>query len=434
MKDSSHFPTLSSRRDFIKKSSFLLGGLFAHKSWGAASEAPYFKSNIPHVLRVMGTHVTLQEPIRQRAEKELGIKIIFEPGGSAEVLQKAAAFPESFDIYEQWSNSINILWNAQSIQPIEIEHLTYWNEINSLTKKGKLSQNARMGAGDAPHKILFIQPDGTLGTRASNIISFMPYVHNTDSFGYDTRFIERGVPYETESWGWLFDEQWKGKVALVNAPTIGLFDAALAAEAKGLMTFKDIGNMTREEVDTLFNILIELKQQGHFSGFWNSVPESVDFFSTGRTVIASMFSPGISALNGKNIPVVYAAPKEGYRAWHGVMCLSSMAEGYAKEAAYKFMNWWLSGWAGAFIARQGYYISNPERSRDLLSVDEWNYWYEGKETKIDLQGTDGKISVRAGSRRNGGSYLNRFNNVAVWNTVMDTYEYSLPRWHEFILS
>ena len=136
----------------------------------------------------------------------------------------------------------------------------------------------------------------------------------------------------------------------------------------------------------------------------------------------------------QNIPVVYAAPKEGYRAWHGVMCLSSKTEGHIKDAAYKYMNWWLSGWPGAFIARQGYYISNPQRSRDLLSDDEWNYWYAGKPTNVALTNTHGRVSIKPGEVRNGGSYENRFGNVAVWNTVMDTYEYSLPRWHEFLLS
>ncbi len=397
-------------------------------------KAPFVHAKKRQTLRVLGTHVTLQEELRIRAQKELDIDIIFEPGGSAEVLQKASSTPDSFDLYEQWSDSMNVLWRSDAIQPIEIERLTYWKEINNLTKTGYISENSKIGAGDAPHKLIYVQNDGTLGSKSTEKISFLPYVHNTDSFGYDTRHIERGIPYETESWGWLFDDKYKGKVALVNAPTIGIFDAALAAQAKGLMTFKDIGNMTHDEVDQLFNIMIELKQNGHFSGLWNSVPESVEFFSSGRTVIASMFSPGVSSLNGRNIPVVYAAPKEGYRAWHGVMCLSSKTEGYAKEAAYKYMNWWLSGWPGAFIARQGYYISNPQRSRDLLTEDEWNYWYAGKPTNVSLKNTQGQIATHPDDIRNGGSYENRFSNVAVWNTVMDTYEYSLPRWHEFILS
>jgi len=399
-----------------------------------ASKAPFVFSKTIPTVRVMGTHVTLQEELRQQAMNDLGINLVFEPKGSAAVLQKAASNPASFDLYEQWSDSINILWQAQAIQPINTERLTYWNEINSLTKTGVISPNARIGRGDAPNKILYVQPDKTLGTKQTNRISFMPYVHNVDSFGYNTNVIEKGEAYKTESWAWLLDEKNKSKVALINAPTIGIFDAALAAQAKGLMKFKDIGNMTTEEIDKLFLILTEKKQQGHFAGFWTSVPQSVDFMVSKRVTIQSMFSPGVSASKGQGIPVTYASPKEGYRAWHGVMCLSSKTRGHVKDAAYDYMNWWLSGYPGAFIARQGYYISNPQRSKPLMSSAEWDYWYEGKPAMKSLKGTDGKISVNPGELRDGGSYLKRFSNIAVWNTVMDNYDYSLDKWYEFLNS
>ncbi|KJY94949.1 ABC transporter substrate-binding protein [Pseudoalteromonas ruthenica] len=397
-----------------------------------ALKAPYVFAKKKVTLRVMGTHVTLQEELRQRAMRELGIHLVFSPMGSAALLQKAAADPSSFDVYEQWSDSINILWQAGAIQPIDVDRLTYWDEINNLTKTGQLTESARVGAGDAPNKILYVQDDGQLGPQATDKVSFMPYVHNVDSFGYNTQHIAKGRAYETESWSWLLDEQNKGKVALVNAPTIGIFDAALAVQGQGLMTFKDMGNMSIAEIDKLFSILLAKKRQGHFSGFWTSVPQSVDFMKTNRVHIQSMFSPGVSACRGQGIPVVYAAPKEGYRAWHGVMCLSAHTSGAVKDAAYEYMNWWLSGYPGAFIARQGYYISNPQRSQPLMSKAEWQYWYEGHEASMDLRGTDGKVSVQAGQIRNGGSYTTRFSNVAVWNTVMPNYDYSLDKWYELL--
>lgn len=397
-----------------------------------ALKAPYVFARNKTVLRVLGTHVTLQEELRQKAMDDLGIELVFEPKGSAAVLQKASMSPQSFDLYEQWSNSINVLWRSGAIQAIDKKRLTYWNEINDLTKTGKLAPDANIGAGDAPYKLLHIQKDQTLGSDHTDTISFLPYVHNVDSFGYNTNVIKQGIPYETESWGWLLDEKHKGKVAIVNAPTIGIFDLALAAQAKGLMTFNDIGAMSIAELDKLFAIMIELKQNKHFSGFWTSVPESVDFMSSDRVVIESMFSPAVSALNGQNIPVTYAAPKEGYRGWHGVMCLSSATQGRVKDAAYDYMNWWLSGWPGAFIARQGYYISNPKRAANYLSQQEWDYWYDGKTATYDLRGTDNKISVLKGDIRTGGSYIKRFSNVAVWNTVMPTYDYSLQKWYELI--
>lgn len=417
------------RRTFLQHS-----GKIGAAALAATAFPKLVKAKSRPTIKVVGTHVTLLEPIRQKAEQDLGINIEFHAGGDAEVLLKASTDPTAFDLYEQWSNSIKVLWQAKTIQPIDISRLIYWDEINNLSKTGRISDKAKLGLGDAPCNLLFVQPDSSLSCEPSQQISFLPYVHNVDSFGYNSNVIPKGIPYETESWGWLLDERWGGKVAIVNSPEIGMFDLALAVRAKGLMQFKDMGNMSREEVDQLFDIIIALKRKGHFRGMWTSVPHSVELMATGEVVIQSMFSPGVSALNGMGIPCIYAAPKEGYRAWHGVMCLSRACVGERQEAAYAFMNWWLSGWPGAFIARQGYYISNPQRSKPFMSQAEWDYWYEGKPAAEPLMGTDGKISVHLGEVRTGGSYLRRFENIAVWNTVMDTYEYTLTKWNEFVLA
>ncbi len=412
------------RRAFLKQSAAAVSAFAFPAILHARNKYP--------TIRVLGTHVTLQEPLRERAQKELGINIEFYPGGSAEVLMKAITNPTNFDLYEQWSNSTRLLWSSGAIQPIDVQRLAYWKEINALPKTGHITPEARPGAGDVPNKILYIQSDGSLGPTPTDRISFMPYVHNVDSFGYNSAIIPRGIPYETESWGWLLDEKHHGRVALVNEPTIGLFDAALAVRAAGLLTFRDIGNLTRAEIDALFEILIDYKRKGHFRGVWNSVPHSVELMARGEVSIESMFSPAVASLNGMGVPCIYAAPKEGYRAWYGVMSLSSAAEGERKDAAYAYMNWWLSGWPGAFIARQGYYISNPERSRPLMEPEEWDYWYEGKPAEHALRGTDGRVSVQPGEVRAGGSYIRRFSNIAVWNTVMPNFEYALDHWNRFV--
>jgi len=421
----------TNRRDFLKKSAVLGAG--AAVSTLSFPSILHARNKYP-TIKVLGTHVTLQEKIRKKAQQDLGINIEFYPGGSAEVMLKASIDPSSFDLYEQWSNSIRPLWDADAIQAIDTKKLKYWDEISPLSKTGKISAQAKIGAGDSPNKILFIQKDGSLGPNQTDQISFMPYVHNVDSFGYNSAVIPKGIPYETESWAWLLDEKHHGRVALVNEPTIGIFDAALAVQAKGLMQFKNMGDMSRSEIDKLFEILIDYKKKGHFRGVWSSVPHSAELMANDQVDIESMFSPAVSALNGMGIPCIYAAPKEGYRAWHGVQCLSSASTGENKDAAYAYMNWWLSGWAGAFIARQGYYISNPQRARQQMSQEEWDYWYEGKAAATDLRGTDGQISVKKGNIRTGGSYIRRFENIAVWNTVMPNYDYTLKKWNEFVLA
>ena len=145
-----------------KRRDFIINGATSAAVGYVALKAPYAFTKQKITLRVLGTHVTLQEELRKQAMKDLGINLVFEPRGSAAVLQKAASNPKSFDLYEQWSDSINILWQAKAIQPIDTNKLKYWSEVNSLTKTGKLTPDARIGKGDAPNKLLYVQPDKTL--------------------------------------------------------------------------------------------------------------------------------------------------------------------------------------------------------------------------------------------------------------------------------
>ncbi|MFT6903703.1 MAG: putative spermidine/putrescine transport system substrate-binding protein [Oleiphilaceae bacterium] len=54
--------------------------------------------------------------------KDLGINIEFESRGSVAVLQKGSMRQKSFDIYEQWSNRINILSQAEIRSAIQDSH------------------------------------------------------------------------------------------------------------------------------------------------------------------------------------------------------------------------------------------------------------------------------------------------------------------------
>ena len=44
----------------------------------------------------------------------------------------------------------------------------------------------------------------------------------------------------------------------------------------------------------------------------------------------------------------------------------------------------------------------------------------------------GPIVVEKGEVRDGGSYWNRFSNIAVWNSLMDENDYLVKRWTEFL--
>ena len=123
-------------------------------------------------------------------------------------------------------------------------------------------------------------------------------------------------------------------------------DAAMVAEALGLMTFGDKGNMTRAEIDQITEILKEQKANGQFRAFWKTFDESVNLMTSGEVVLQSMWSPAVTAVQSKGMECIYAPLKEGYRGWGGGIGLSKNLEGIQRDAAYEYINWmpeWL-GW------------------------------------------------------------------------------------------
>lgn len=381
-------------------------------------------------LRVLGTEITALPEIQRQAERDLGITISFENLDFLSAQRKAATRPESFDVYDQCFHNLDIVWFWRAVQPIDLDRIRLWGEVTDLTKTGRIGPNASFGHGDAPVTKLYVQPSQSLGPQPSRWISMLPTVHNLDSFAFRPDLAGGEVERAT-SWAALLDERWAGRAALVDEPAIGIFDAALAAQARGEVSFQDIGNMSTEEIDRLVSLLEARRRAGHFAGFWRTAAEAADMMARGDTVIQSMWSPGLTALRRRGVPVEEAVPHEGYRAWHGGLCLSSRLPEALTDVAYAYLNWWLEGHAGAVVARQGYYMSVPGRVRRHLSADEWAYWYEGEPTPTDLPGPDGTLIIPAGSTRPGGSYWQRASSIAVWNTTMDEHNYLVRRWARF---
>ena len=106
--------------------------------------------------------------------------------------------------------------------------------------------------------------------------------------------------------------------------------------------------------------------------------------ASGEVVIQSMWSPAVTAVRSKGIPCNYQPLKEGYRSWGGGLGLSKHLSGLKLDAAYEYINWYLSGWVGAYLNRQGYYSAVPETAKAFMTADEWGFWIEGKAAQGDI--------------------------------------------------
>lgn len=384
-------------------------------------------------LRVLGPPDGLIEPIRRRAEADLGFSVLFEPKDGLELQQRAVMNPDAFDVLDHWSMSVELAWTARAIQPIDTARITRWHDLLGPGSGASFLDHISRGRGSAPGRMLFVQPDGGLSSSQTERISMLPTVHNMDSFGYSAAL--RGNVFETdaqESWSWLLDPRCRGRVALTSHAPIGIVEAALAARASGALTFDDIGNLTAEEIDSLIELLISFKRRGHFKGFWEYTQDAVQLMDRRGAAIGSIWAQGILALRAIGSDVVYAVPKEGYRGWLDGLCISSRASGASLDAAYDFLNWWLSGWPGSFMARIGSYMSLPMTVKPYLSEAEWDFWYGGKAAAVPLNDNDGRRIIRQGEMREGGSYESRMSKVAVWISFMDEHNYLTRRWSEFM--
>lgn len=385
--------------------------------------------------------MTLHEHIRKRAEQDLGIKLRFIVENGSDVQRHGVMQPERYELYDQWIHSIDCLWPAHALQPIEIKRITRWNEVNGLARTGRLdvdtlpaSGAAPRGMGSVPADRLFVQHDNSLSREPSERISMLPLTHNADSFVYLEDALPLSLRTGEESWAWFLAPELAGRVALQADAAIGAIDAALAVEASGLMSFKNIGNLSIEEIDALIGVLIGYKRCGHFAGFWSTFAEAAQLMIANKVMMQSIWTPATIELERARLNFRLACPREGYRAWLGGISISRTVHGRVLDAAYDYLNWWLDGWAGATMARQGFYISNPERTRAKLDAAEYAYWYDGKSASKELPGPTAHHFVRAGQRRDGGGYISRMNRIAVWNSVMDEHNYLVRRWTEFMRS
>jgi putative spermidine/putrescine transport system substrate-binding protein len=203
-------------------------------------------------------------------------------------------------------------------------------------------------------------------------------------------------------------------------------------EATGTYKYPNKGNMTKAEIDLTTKFLTDAKKAGQFRAFWKDFNESVNPMASGETVIQSMCSPAVTAVRSKGIRCIFQPLNEGYRSWASGFAVSKGVTGPKADLAYEFVNWFLDGWAGAYLNRQGYCSAVLETAKANMEPYEWAYWMEGKPAEKDIKAPAGTLLEKVGSSRDGGSYDDRMGAVACWNAVMDENDYMVRKWNEFI--
>ncbi len=389
--------------------------------------------NIKNItLRQFGTGVSNLNDIAMKAREDLGITLQLTALDSDAVAQRAVTQPRSFDIadIEYWIGKK--VFPSGTMQAMDTRRLKNFDKISPLFINGKLNAGSVIAQGTAPHTVGFVESADSLkfASEPTRWMTLVPTIYNADTLGIRPDLVGRPI----KNWRDLMDPAFKGKTSILNIPSIGIMDAAMMCESMREITYGDKGNMTQAEIDKTIAILMQAKKNGQFRAFWKSFDESVNLMASGEVVIQSMWSPAVAAVRSRGVACTYQPLEEGYRAWGGGIGLARHLSGLELDAAYEYIDWYLSGWVGAYLNRQGYYSAAPETSRQYMSADEWGFWMEGKVARNDILSPDGKVMEKAGAVRDGGSYEQRMGSVACWNSVMDENRHMVRKWNEFIVS
>jgi putative spermidine/putrescine transport system substrate-binding protein len=414
-----------SRRNILKAGAGLALGS------GAITGFPAVHAGEEKVLRYLGTAVNQADDISKQLFKDTGIKLEYISATTDDVTKRVITQPNSFDILDTEYFSLKKLVPSGNILSLDAKKIKEFDNITPIFTKGELPNGKKIGdQGTAPKKVMFLEAENstTFAKEPTQWVTLIPTVYNADTLGIRPDLIKRPI----ESWAELLNPEFKGKASILNIPSIGIMDAAMVVEATGKYKYPDKGNMTKEEIDMTMAVMTEAKKAGQFRAFWKDFNESVNLMSSGETVIQSMWSPAVTAVRSKGIACTFQPLKEGYRSWASGFCVSKATAGPTLDLAYEFVNWFLSGFAGAYLNRQGYYSAVLPTAKAAMAPDEWAYWMEGKPAEKDILAPDGALLEKAGATRDGGSYDDRMGNVACWNAVMDENEYMVRKWNEFI--
>lgn len=384
-------------------------------------------------LRILVTTPSAHPPIAQRAGADLGLEIEMRALDSQAIVRAAIDQPSGFDLVQLEYWMVKEVWPSGVLQAIPARRLSRFDDLLPLFTEGTVDGRAVARAGTPPHSVQFVDGadgvhGGTLGSAAGDLLSLAPTICNSDTLGW----LADRVPREVTSWGDLLDPAFRGLVALADIPSVAIVEAALACSARSLVGYADLGEMTRAEIDATLAVLAEARRNGQFHGFWRRYEESVALMTDGPVAVQSLWPPAASALSARGAPLRYRPLREGARGWAGGFALAAHLSGSRRDAALAYIDWYQSGWAGAYLSRQGYYSAVPATARAHLSEDEWGFWYAGACAREDVVDPAGRLLHRAGAVREGGPYARRMGEVSCWSSRMREDPYLQQQWRAFM--
>ncbi|HZA67516.1 MAG TPA: hypothetical protein VE592_11235, partial [Geminicoccaceae bacterium] len=212
------------------------------------------------LLQVGGSYSAIID-IARKASEDLGFTVEMQTADHATLLNRLITQPESLDVADTEYFFLVYTVPRGVIQPIDLAKYKWWDQVVPIFTKGEYPDGRKVSTqGILPYEVQYVEAPGATRFHdgPTGWATAIPTVYNADTLGIRPDLVGR----EIESWAELLNPEFKGRTALVDVPSIGIMDAAMAIEARGDIKYGDKGNMTTDEIDQTIEILIDAKRDG----------------------------------------------------------------------------------------------------------------------------------------------------------------------------
>ena len=250
----------------------------------------------------------------------------------------------STDVVEVCLDEAKPLTEDQLLAPIDTSKLTNWEALDPTFREAKgvvIDGDVTMVPASAgPHGILYA----------------------TDAF-----------PDGVDSYAALFDPAYRGKVALDGGWLTALADTAMASGVTDPLA------MTDEQIGQMKDKIQAAMADGQFRTIADGDSDMSNLFKSGEVILADGGRGTAEAINSNGGNVTWVAPKEGTLSW---MCgLGISADAANVDAAYAFIDYYISPAAQGAIGDLGYVITNPNGLPEVAEE------FQETANPSDLEGT-----------------------------------------------
>ena len=269
-----------------------------------------------------------------------------------------------------WSHAP--FWKSDGlVEKIDISRLSHWPELFDRMKT--------------------LEPEGEK--------YFVPWAWGSTAVVYRTDLVPEYTDPDNQTWGILWDQKLKGKIAIRDAYIGAMIPAAL------YLGVKDPYDMTDEELEEVGALLRKQRELVRF--YWKANADAQQAIASGEIVAMSGWNSTYATLKKQGVPVGWMMPKEGVPTWIDgyVMIKGGKAP---EQKKYDFMDAVLTPESGAGIIEEfGYGVANkksfeiadPEKAAmlgDVNNVMETGIWSRAVPTETKDKMVDLHNRVKAG--------------------------------------